>query len=88
MRRDAGFFLTQCLFDNSSVNAAKNWLNVLKDQDDVERWTDGVTYLLGRALEGSKEYDEAIEVLGNSNSIQAHGNIIRKRMLKELVAEL
>ena len=88
MRRDAGFFLTQCLFDNSSVNAAKNWLNVLKDQDDVERWTDGVTYLLGRALEGSKEYDEAIEVLGNSDSIQAHGNIVRKRMLKELVEKL
>ena len=88
MRRDAGFFLTQCLFDNSSVNAAKNWLNVLKDEDDVERWNDGVTYLLGRALEGCKEYDEAIEALSDSDSIQAHGNIIRKRMLKELVAGL
>ena len=88
MRRDAGFFLTQCLFDNSSVNAAKNWLNVLKDEDDVERWSDGVAYLLGRALEGCKEYDEAIEALSDSGSTQAHGNIIRKRMLSELVEKL
>ena len=88
MRRDAGFFLSQCLFDNSSVNAAKNWLTVLRGEDDAERWSDGVVYLLGRAMEGGKEYDEAIEVLGDSNSIQAHGNIIRQRMLKELVAKL
>ena len=88
MRRDAGFFLTQCLFDNASVNAAKNWLSVLKDQDDVERWRDGVRYLLGRALEGCKEYDEAIVALGDSDSVQAHGNIIRQRMLKELVEKL
>ena len=88
MRRDAGFFLSQCLFDNSSVNAAKNWLNVLKSEDDAERWSDGVVYLLGRAMEGGKEYDEAIEVLGDSSSIQGHGNIIRQRMLKELVEKL
>jgi len=88
MRRDAGFFLTQCLFDNSSVNAAKNWLNVLKDEEDAERWSDGVIYLLGRALEGCKEYDEAIEALGDSDSTQAHGNIVRGRMLKELVDKL
>ena len=88
MRRDAGFHLTQCLFDNASVNAAKNWLNVLKDQDGVERWSDGVGYLLGRALEGCKEYDEAIEALGDTDSVQAHGNIIRQRMLKELVEQL
>ena len=60
----------------------------MRGEDDAERWSDGVVYLLGRAMEGGKEYDEAIEVLGDSNSIQAHGNIIRQRMLKELVAKL
>ncbi len=88
MRRDAGFFLSQCLFDNSSVSAAKNWLNVLKAHDDAQRWNDGVVYLLGRALEGCKEYDEAIETLSDTDSIQAHGNLIRQRMLKELVSKL
>ena len=87
VRRDAGFFLSQCLFDNSSVGAAKNWLNVLKSKDDAERWNDGVNYLLGRALESSKEYDEAIEVLSDPKSSQALGNINRTRMLKELISQ-
>ena len=88
IRRDAGFFLSQCLFDNSSVNAAKNWLNGLKDKEDAQRWSDGVDYLLGRALEGCKEYDEAIEVLSDSKSSQALGNIVRTRMIKELIEKL
>lgn len=88
IRRDAGFFLSQCLFDNSSVNAAKNWLNVLKDEEDAERWSDGVDYLLGRSLEGCKEYDEAIKVLSDTKSNQALGNIVRTRMMKELIKKL
>ena len=88
VRRDAGFFLSQCLFDNSSVNAAKNWLNVLRAEEDAERWNDGVTYLLGRSLESCKEYDEAIEVLSDPKSTQALGNINRVRMLKELISKL
>jgi len=88
IRRDAGFFLTQCLFDNRSENASRNWLNVLRSEQDAERWTDGVTYLLGRSLESCKEYDESIKVLSDSKSSQAHGNIVRTRMLKELISRL
>ncbi len=88
VRRDAGFFLSQCLFDNSSVNAAKNWLNVLRAEEDAERWNDGVTYLLGRSLESCKEYDESIKVLSDPKSTQALGNIVRTRLLKELISNL
>ena len=31
VRRDSGFFLSQCLFDNGSVNASANWLLVLSE---------------------------------------------------------
>ncbi len=88
VRRDAGFFLTQCLFDNGSVNAAANWLSVLKEEEDAGRWSEGVTYLLGRSYEASKEYDEAIEVLSDPKVIQAQGNLIRVRKLKELISRL
>lgn len=88
VRRDAGFFLSQCLFDNGSVNASGNWLMVLRDEEDADRWSDGVNYLLGRSYEGRKEYDEAIEILSDTKSTQAHGNIIRVRLLKDLISKL
>jgi hypothetical protein len=88
VRRDAGFFLSQCLYDNGSVNAAANWLLVLRDEEDADRWKDGVTYLLGRSFEGRKEYDESIEVLSDPKTTQAHGNLIRVRILKELISKL
>lgn len=88
IRRDAGYFMTQCLFDNGSINAAANWLKVFQDENDSERWKDGITYLQGRAYEGLKEYDKAVDTLGDTKSTQAHGNLIRARLLKQLVAKL
>lgn len=88
IRRDAGLFLAQCLFDNGNMYAAANWLNILKNEDDAARWEDGVTYLLGRCQEKLKDYDRAIEVLSNQKLEQSHGNLIRVRMLKELITTL
>lgn len=88
IRRDAGFFLSQCLFDNGSVNASANWLEVLRSEEDAERWSDGITFLLGRAFEGNKEYDQATTVLSDPKAVQAHGNLIRVRMLKKLISTL
>ena len=87
IRRDAGLFLSQCLFDNGSMNASANWLNILQDEG-AGRWEDGVTYLLGRSYEKLKEYDQAIEVLENAKLEQSHGNLIRVRMLKQLIETL
>ncbi|MFK7769817.1 MAG: tol-pal system YbgF family protein [Mariniblastus sp.] len=88
VRRDTGFYLAQCLFDNGSVKGAGNWLDDLLSKEDAERWKDGVSYLLGRSYEGSKEYDEAIKFFSDEKSVQAHGNLIRARILKELVSKL
>ena len=88
VRRDTGFYLSQCLFDNGSVKAAGNWLEILLAEEDAERWKVGVSYLLGRSFEGRKEYDEAIKTYGDQKSSQAHGNLIRARILKNLISKL
>ncbi len=89
VRRDTGLFLAQCHFDNGNVSAAANWLKLLRDKEDADRWLDGINYLLSRAIEARKEYDLAIEAYGSdSKSVQAHGNLIRARMLKQLVEKL
>jgi tetratricopeptide (TPR) repeat protein len=88
IRRDAGLFLAQCHFDNGSMNAAANWLENIKAEDGVDRWNDGVTYLLGRSQEKLKDYDQAIEIFSSDQLQQSHGNLIRARMLKEIVNSL
>ena len=88
IRRDAGLYLSQCLFDNGSMYAAANWLNILKNEDAGGRWADGVNYLLGRSQEKLKDYDQAIEILSDQKLVQSHGNLIRVRMLKELISQL
>ncbi|MFT5303554.1 MAG: hypothetical protein ACI814_004374, partial [Mariniblastus sp.] len=87
IRRDAGLFLSQCLFDKGNMTAAANWLLILK-KEGAGRWGDGVTYLLGRSHEKLKDYDQAIEVMSDQKLNQSHGNLIRIRMLKELIAKL
>ena len=88
VRRDAGYYLAQCHFDKGNIGTAANWLKRLLDKGN-ERWEEGIQYLLGRALEARGEYDEALDIYAKAeSSSQHHGNLIRKRMLKELVGEL
>lgn len=84
VRRDAGFFLAHCHFDNGNFGTAINWAERLRDKPDSERWKDGVEYLRGRSYEARREYKEAAEVLKNDDSLQFHGNLIRARMLREM----
>lgn len=88
VRRDAGFFLAQCHFDNGSISTAANWLERLRSKEDVKRWAEGIEYLLGRALEGRRDYPSAIEVYRESEAAQSHGNLIRARLLKRQIAQL
>ncbi len=85
VRRDVGYFLSQCLFDNGSPGTSANWLETIAKKDDVQRWKSGVTYLLGRSYESRKEYDRAIEQYKFEDSEQNHGNLIRVRMLKAAI---
>ena len=92
VRRDAGFFLALAHFDNGNSPTAANWL--LTTKKDVEtasakRWSDGINYLLGRSFESRNEYDRAIEMYReDKESVQVHGNLIRARMLSDLVERL
>jgi hypothetical protein len=88
VRRDAGFFLAQSHFDNGSISTAANWLERLLPKEDAKRWKEGIEYLLGRALEGRRDYLNAIDVYRESESAQTHGNLIRARMLKQQTDKL
>ncbi|MDA8563230.1 RNA recognition motif domain-containing protein [Mariniblastus sp.] len=88
VRRDAGFFLAQTHFDNGSISTAANWLERLRLKDDAKRWAEGIEYLLGRAYEGRTDYNSAIEVYRESEGPQKHGNLIRARLVKQLIDQL
>ena len=88
VRRDAGYFLAQTHFDNGSISTAANWLERLRIRDDAKRWADGIEYLLGRALEGRTDYNAAIEVYRESEGPQKHGNLIRARLVEQLINQL
>ena len=80
--------MAQSHFDNGSVSTAANWLERLSEKEDAKRWSDGIDYLFGRALEGRKDYLAAIEVYRESESPQSHGNLIRARLLKQQLEQL
>lgn len=88
VRRDTGYFLAHCHFDNGNIGTAANWLERLLDKPDAERWRTGIEYLLGRSLESRREYDRALELYSKKDSTQLHGNLIRSRMLKSLIKDL
>ena len=88
VRRDAGFFLAQVHFDNGSISTAANWLERLRFKEDAKRWLAGIEYLLGRASEGRTDYLAAIETYRESEGAQKHGNLIRARLLKQLIDQL
>lgn len=84
VRRDSGYFLAHCHFDNGNFGTAINWAERLRAKSDAERWKDGVEYLRGRSYEARRQYKEAAEALKNDDSLQYHGNLIRARMLNEM----
>ena len=91
IRIDAKLFMAQCLFDNSNEGGIRGWLEDLKANssddpvDDNGRWNDAVNYLLARSFESQKLYDEAIDTYQQEDLNQSHGNILRSRLLKQLI---
>ena len=83
--------MAQSLFDNNNEGGIRGWLEDMKANssydpvDDNGRWNDSLNYLLARSFESQKLYDEAIEGYQQENLNQSHGNIIRSRMLKQLI---
>ncbi len=91
IRIDAKLFMAQCLFDNSNEGGIRGWLEDMKANssddpvDDNGRWNDAVNYLLARSFESQKLYDEAIDTYQQEDLNQSHGNILRSRLLKQLI---
>ena len=91
IRIDAKLFMAQSLFDNNNEGGVRGWLEDMKANssddpvDDNGRWNDALNYLLGRSFESQKLYDEAIESYKQEDLNQSHGNIVRARILKELI---
>ena len=91
IRIDAKLFMAQSLFDNNNEGGIRGWLEDMKANssddpvDDNGRWNDALNYLLGRSFESQKLYDEAIVSYQKKDLNQTHGNILRARMLKELI---
>ncbi|HMP79589.1 MAG TPA: hypothetical protein PKD54_09070, partial [Pirellulaceae bacterium] len=83
VRRDAGLFLSQALFDNNNWGTAENWLGRINQQVDMETWQTGIQYALARARESVRDYPAALEILGRSDGAQFHGNIVRARSVKQ-----
>lgn len=84
VRRDCGFFLSQCHFDNGNFGTATNWLTRLEEIDDAKRWQPAINYLRARSLEAQRDYKSAIAAYSDQESVQFHGNLIRARLLKLL----
>ncbi len=86
VRRDAGLFLAQSHFDNGNIGTAGNWLERISVKEDALRWNNAIRYLLGRSFESRREYDRAIAEFKKSDGPDRHGNLLRMRYLKSLVA--
>ena len=91
IRVDAKLFMAQSLFDNNNEGGIRGWLEDMKANssddpvDDNGRWNDALNYLLARSFESQKLYDEAIEAYQQEDLNQSHGNLLRARILKQLI---
>ena len=84
VRRDSGYFLSQCHFDLGNYSTATNWLTRLEEIANTARWQAAINYLRGRSLEAQRDYDSAIDVYNRQESEQFHGDLIRVRLLKKI----
>lgn len=81
VRRDSGYFLSQCHFDNGNYSTAANWLTRLEQVATTARWQPAINYLRARSLEAQGDYKSAIEIYKKQESEQFHGDLIRARLL-------
>ena len=85
VRRDSGYFLSQCHFDFGNYSTATNWLTRLETIEDTVRWQQAINYLRARSLEAQRNYEAAIEIYEKQESEHFHGDMLRVRQLKKLV---
>lgn len=85
IRADASFYLALSHYENGYPSTALNWLERVESFDDEGRWAYAVRYHKARAHEAGGDFQKAIDLLKRKGSPQRHGDIIRTRLLEELV---
>ncbi len=89
VRDDTGPFIVQCHFDNNSFGAVENWIKIIRSQAPGDRWKETLDYLSGRSKESLKDYDAAMaEYRKYPKLLQAHGNILRARLLEQAIEKV
>jgi hypothetical protein len=74
-------------FDLQNLEASTNWMDQrLLQIDGTERWRPQARYILGRAYEQKKEFDESFSWYKMDGSPQEAGNRIRMRLLEKINA--
>ncbi|MDR3182521.1 MAG: hypothetical protein LBT89_06315 [Planctomycetaceae bacterium] len=77
----AGYFLALGSFENNSIPAAKDFLEVLRS-GTVNLWRDNTEYLLGRIAEREKRYADAVKHYARTaSSPSGAGNAVRAKWL-------
>ncbi|MDR3234635.1 MAG: hypothetical protein LBT46_13410 [Planctomycetaceae bacterium] len=77
----ASYFLALASFENDSIPAAEDFLEVLRS-GTVDLWRDNAEYMLGRIAEREKKYADAVKHYGRTaSSLSGPGNTIRAKWL-------
>ncbi len=90
VRGDANYFLSLCHLESDNPSTALIWLKRVSALDNRDHWKNGVPYLQGRSQEMLNEFAQAIaryEIGKDDEKLapQTHGNLIRARLLKQLL---
>jgi hypothetical protein len=81
---DSNAFLGMLQFDLQNMEASTNWMDQrLLQIDGTERWRPQARYILGRACEQKKAFDDALSWYRMDGSPQEAGNRIRVRLLEK-----
>ena len=85
VRADASFYLALSHYENGYPSTALNWLERINAFDNEGRWSHAVNYQKARAHEAGGNFEDAVTMLMRKGSPQRAGNVIRARMLKQLI---
>ena len=83
VRADAAFFMAMAHFENGHPATALQWAERIATNDIADRWKSDSLYQQGRALESTGDFSAAAATY-DFDSLQRHGNLLRKRWCLEL----
>jgi hypothetical protein len=93
VRADAQFYLAQAHNESFNHGTSLNWLKLVDDFDEDQKWTRHTIYLQGRGLEAQRQYQAAVdsfrslsELFRSQRSPRDYGAILRARLIEQRLA--